>query len=305
MSDGGYPDEQNEHEFGGPWTEEKLGVLRNYLKNYTLALKNQPFQKIYIDAFAGSGQRIDAGRRSLAEQANEYLFDNLRDEDAQTLFNGSAANALEIDPPFDGYIFIEKDPERCRKLEYLKQQFPLLESRIYVRNCEANSEIQRLCQKIKWHQTRAVLFLDPYGLQVDWDTIKAIAGTQSIDLWLLFPLSGLNRQLRKDGKIDEATRKRIDRLLGAEDWYEHIYEVSKQADLFSSQPTHRKVANVEGIGHFVLQRLQEIFPAVSSTLGILCNRQKSPLFLFCFAAANEKGGPIAKRIANHLLKGLG
>jgi hypothetical protein len=33
-----------------------------------------------------------------------------------------------------------------------------------------------------------VLFLDPYGMQVDWTTIEAIARTKAIDLRVLFPL---------------------------------------------------------------------------------------------------------------------
>ena len=40
--------------FGGPWTIEKLNILSNYLDFYTTALKNLPFQLMYIDAFAGT-----------------------------------------------------------------------------------------------------------------------------------------------------------------------------------------------------------------------------------------------------------
>ena len=42
--------------FGGDWTEQKLEVVQKYLGAYTTALKNQPFKKLYIDAFAGSGE---------------------------------------------------------------------------------------------------------------------------------------------------------------------------------------------------------------------------------------------------------
>ena len=46
--------------FGGPWTQEKLGILRRYLDSYTTALKNQPFHLVYVDAFAGAGIYADA-----------------------------------------------------------------------------------------------------------------------------------------------------------------------------------------------------------------------------------------------------
>jgi hypothetical protein len=44
-------------QFGGDWTEAKLGVIAKYLRGYTRALKEQPFRKAYIDAFAGTGYR--------------------------------------------------------------------------------------------------------------------------------------------------------------------------------------------------------------------------------------------------------
>ena len=44
-----------EQKFGGNWTIEKLDILSDYLDFYLTALKNQKFNKIYIDAFAGTG----------------------------------------------------------------------------------------------------------------------------------------------------------------------------------------------------------------------------------------------------------
>ena len=42
--------------FGGKWTEEKLNIFTSYLEAYLIALQNQKFKKIYIDAFAGTGE---------------------------------------------------------------------------------------------------------------------------------------------------------------------------------------------------------------------------------------------------------
>ncbi len=47
------------HVFGGAWTERKLSVIKRYLEVYSQALKGQPFQRIYVDAFAGTGDRTD------------------------------------------------------------------------------------------------------------------------------------------------------------------------------------------------------------------------------------------------------
>lgn len=40
--------------FGGNWTEEKLNIFTSYLDAYLIALQNQKFKKVYIDAFAGT-----------------------------------------------------------------------------------------------------------------------------------------------------------------------------------------------------------------------------------------------------------
>jgi hypothetical protein len=50
--------------------------------------------------------------------------------------------------------------------------------------------------------------------------------------------------------------------------------------------------------------LKTIFPGVAGEPAVLHNLTNSPLYLLCFAAANERGATIALDIANHLLKGV-
>ena len=92
------------HRFGGPWTVKKLEVLKAYLSAYAHVLKNQPFNRIYIDAFAGTGDRA-ATRQETAMLMEIPELDEIT--------KGSARLALEIDPPFDRYIYIEKRRHEC------------------------------------------------------------------------------------------------------------------------------------------------------------------------------------------------
>lgn len=198
------------HEFGGNWTAKKLAVIKEYLESYTTVLKNQPFTTIYIDAFAGSGYRATR-KKSKQEPVNKQLpfGQDLAGADSQSFLDGSAKIALQVDPPFDEYVFIEKSAKRCSQLEGLATEFRQAGRTIRIINGEANVETQRLCQG-QWHGRRAVLFLDPYGMQVEWATLEAIAGTKAIDLWLLFPLGiGLNRVLPKSGEVPSDWRERI------------------------------------------------------------------------------------------------
>lgn len=294
------------HRFGGDWTQTKLDVLSDYLAAYTRALKDKPtaarpFRKAYIDAFAGTGYRTLRGERDEGAASSNLLFPDLADAAPQQLLDGSARLALKVEPRFDRYIFVERDPDRCRELEALKAEFPHLAADIRVEPGEANEQIRKICAK-DWGAHRAVLFLDPYGMQVEWQTIEAIAKTKAIDLWLLFPLGiGVSRLLTRSGTIPKGWRARLDTLLGTTDWYDEFYRIEHTPNLFGSDEERVVKATNETIARYFNKRLESIFAGVAEP-GVLRNSANNPLYLLCFAVGNERGKDIALRIANHLLK---
>lgn len=293
------------HHFGGDWTDEKLAVIAHYLASYTTALKDKPskdhpFRKGYIDAFAGTGYRF-APHEDTSGDSRTPLFPDLAEKEPQALLDGSARIALKTEPRFDRYVFIERSAERCAQLEALKLEFPRLASDIAIRHGDANAEIQDLCGK-DWSSHRAVLFLDPYGMQVDWKTVESIAARQAIDLWLLFPLGiGVNRLLTRSGEIPASWRRRLDTLLGTQDWYEEFYSVESTPGLFTAAEDRVVKATTETIGRYFNERLRSVFAAVADKPKVLRNKAQCPLYLLCFAVGNRRGAPIALRIANHLL----
>jgi three-Cys-motif partner protein len=294
------------HEFGGDWTTQKLEVLAGYLKSYNNALKNKPspanpFRRSFIDAFAGTGYR---DLRRHGGESNQAMFPDLASDEPQALLDGSARLALQVVPPFDDYIFIEQRADRCTELEKLKSSFPNLAAKIDICRGEANEQIQHMCAT-NWRARRAILFLDPYGMQVEWKTIEAIASTKAIDLWLLFPLGiGVNRLLLKTGDIPASWRKRLDLLLGTSDWYEEFYRKESMPTLFGDEAEHLVKVTTETIGKYFNNRLKEVFAGVAESPGVLRNSTNNPLYLLCFAVSNERGKSIALRIAEHLLKGM-
>ena len=142
---------------GGPWTHEKLSILRSYLDAYTTALKNQPFRLTYVDAFAGSGFWSPSSRCDMDEPT-----------DFRQMWKGSASLALDIgDEPFDRLVFIEQDEERYKTLERLAGDHP--DRNIEIFSEDSNGALPRLCTTLP-HDDRAVVFLDPFATQVSWCT---------------------------------------------------------------------------------------------------------------------------------------
>ena len=82
------------HQFGGPWTEEKLERLRKYLVAYTTIFKGNRrashYRTTFVDAFAGSGTYITV--KDQDEAASTHLAD-IYDEEAQSFQKGSAQNS--------------------------------------------------------------------------------------------------------------------------------------------------------------------------------------------------------------------
>jgi three-Cys-motif partner protein len=294
-------DSPRDHRFGGDWTTDKLAILGSYLNAYTTALKKQRFTTGYIDAFAGSGYRTPSSER-VEGQTTLFADSELAEPESKRWLDGSARIALNTSPRFDKYIFIERNRRRCEDLERLKQEFSSLAGDIDIRQAEANEAIRQICGK-NWTRHRAVLFLDPYGMQVEWTTISAIASTKAIDMFLLFPLGiGVNRLLTRDADIPDGWRRRLDLLLGARDWYDEFYRFEAEPTLFDEAPTERVIkASTATIGRYFNDRLRTIFADVAPEPKVLRNNTGCPLYLLCFAAGNPNGAKIAVGIANHLL----
>ena len=290
------------HRFGGDWTTRKLEIVAGYLQAYTTALKKQPFEKVYIDAFAGSGYRVGRQRTLTDKQPAEMLFPELAAQEPQQLLAGSAKRALAVEPPFGRYIFIERNQTRRGELEALKSEFPSLGDRIQIEGGDANRKLRDLCGG-EWASRRAVLFLDPYGMQVEWAIIEAVARTKAIDLWLLFPLGmGVNRLLPRSAEIPDSWRQRLDLVLGTTDWYDKFYTVDAVPNLFDEQDEQVRKVSMDRIGQYFLERLGGVFSGVLERPAVLRNSTNNPLYLLCFAAGNPKGTSIALKIARHLLK---
>ncbi len=288
--------------FGGNWTEEKLTRLAKYLRAYVTIFHANPrarhFKISYLDAFAGAGVRV-----APEAQASEPGFPELTEPDAAAFRSGSARVALEVRPPFHRYVFVERDRASSARLEDLKLEFPDLADRIQIHRSESNTFVRTWCSSMSERRDRAVLFLDPYGMQVEWATIQAIAETRAIDLWVLFPLgAAVNRLLTRTSPPPPYWAGSLDRLFGTDTWRAAFYASSPQLTMFGDDPTNEKIADFTMIGRYFIRRLESVFAGVAPNPLALYNSRGVPIYLLCFAAGNPKAADLAVRIAGDILR---
>jgi len=237
--------------FGSIHTVEKLEKLEGYLRAYSTALKNQDFNLIFFDAFAGTGDIQVADEEGA-------LLDGV--DDYSPFIEGSSQRALQLGKAFDEYIFVEKNRTKARELEKIKQAYPSIADRIDVRCADANDALLKFCSDTNWETSRAVVFLDPYGNQVKWTTIEAIARTQGIDLWYLFPAGlGVHRQISNEAVVHASHEASLNEMLGTAGWRTAFIEEQNTRDLFGPRKELAKVATPKSVTLFMIERMRRTF----------------------------------------------
>jgi len=292
-----------EHCFGGPWTKQKLTILEKYLKAYISIFEGneraKKLRRVYVDGFAGTGNIFKK-----QENADQLSFSDVCEfEEFETDFiPGSAKIALELDPGFHRYYFVDSNRKHVQNLDQLGQSYP--DKKVDIVHSDCNTWLQKWCKNNNWYGERAVVFLDPYGMQVEWNTLEAIAKTQSIDLWLLFPLGqAVNRLLPENKEPPEHWAKALDRVLGTPKWRQEFYSKTTEPNLFNFQDEKTvKCVSIEDIGYFFVNRLKEIFVGVAEEPMFLYNSSNCPIFLLCFAASNKIGAKPAVSIAQSIIR---
>lgn len=138
---------------------------------------------------------------------------------------------------------------------------------------------------------KGLLFLDPYGLHLDWRVVEAAGKTDCVDVLINFPVMDINRNaLRRDVSAVDATQvERMNRFYGADEsvWREVAYEEEKT--LFDWSFIKKKPGN-EPIVEAYRARLKEVagFKYVSQPLAMI-NEQGAPIF-YLIGASQAKPG---------------
>jgi three-Cys-motif partner protein len=136
------------------WTQDKLERVRKYLVAYTTIMSKRDFKFAYIDGFAGTGYHELKQDDSPTEL---LLCDDGDKVEVEAFLDGSARIALQVEPRFNTYIFIEKSKKKAKELEKLRTEFPDRRNDIKIENKEANACLQKMCKQ-SWAKQRRALY---------------------------------------------------------------------------------------------------------------------------------------------------
>ena len=278
---------------------QKLNIIEKYLNAYANVLKNQKVKKIYVDGFAGSGRtELKSNTYAQNSEMQEDLLGESFAAAPPTIIQGSPLISLKYD--FDEYYFLELNETRISELkESIKAEYPQKIEKVHFITGDSNVNLLGVVSKITVYD-RCLMFLDPYALELKWETLEKISQCGVVDLWYLFPLS-LIRLIEKQREISDANKEKVTSILGTDEWLNQLFVESEQLNMFDD--THYDRISYEQILNYIKRRFATIFPYVSPDARILKNEAKNaPMFMLCFMMTNTS--PKAQALAAKLVKSI-
>lgn len=276
--------------FGGNWTEAKIEILVEYAKAYLTIMDNFAdkfgWELLYFDGFAGSG------------------FIKKGNDENQKIIIGATKRILDIDKPrpFDRYYFVEKEIGKVDELvEKVVKHYK--HKTINVVNTDCNEKIQSMSEFLKTQKGkkyRVLAYIDPCGMQVNWKSLVALQQLK-VDAWILVPTGmGVNRLLKKDGRISDAWIERLEIFLGMpkKEILDYFYLQTIIPTLFGDEVvTSKEHKAIERSAELYQKRLKELFKFVTNPY-ILKNKANSTMFHFYMVSNNKT----AQKIANEIIE---
>jgi three-Cys-motif partner protein len=270
-----------EHDEIGIWSEVKLAIIKKYAAAYTTVMEAQRRERIsrlrwlYIDGYAGSGHHISKTSGDLVE--------------------GSPLIALNTNPPFHEYHFIDSDTGRAGELR--KESGDRPDVFTYSEDCNTVL-MEKVFPRAKFRDyNRALCLLDPYNIDLRWEVIEAAGKEGSIDIFLNFMVMDINRNAmrRNPSKSVKSKVEQMTRLWGDDSWLDAGYD---QVETLFEECVPVKVSN-ERFAEAFRQRLikKAGFKFVPKPMPMK-TKTNAVIYYLYFASQKEAGMDIVNDIFN-------
>ena len=171
---------------------------------------------------------------------------------------GSPLKALQIDPPFQKFFFIDIDEDKIDTLREAVGDRQDVEIHAGDANVVLlNKVFPHVSYKQYW---RALCLLDPYGLHLNWEVVQTAGQMGTIDILLNFPVMDMNRNVlwHNPDKVAAEDIERMTSFWGDESWRDVAYKadgmlfedmVQKQNNQTIADAFCRRLRDVGGYEH--------------------------------------------------------
>jgi three-Cys-motif partner protein len=266
----------------GIWSEVKLAIIREYASAYGRIMEATRRDRVpslrwlYIDAYAGPGYH-------LSETSGE-------------LVEGSPLIALNTEPPFHEYHFIDSEKARSEQLRRLAG--PRADVFTYREDCNKVLLGSVFPRAEYSNYKRALCLLDPYNIDLTWEVIETAGRSNSIEIFMNFMIMDINRNaLRKDpDKLIPSKVAQMTRLWGDESWKNAGYD---QIPTLFEQLVPQKVTNERFAEAFRLRLEKKAgFKYVPKPMPMKITNSNTVIYYLYFASQKEAGMDIVNDIFN-------
>jgi three-Cys-motif partner protein len=258
----------------GEWSERKIRIVTRYAEAYSKILAKQSFlQHFYIDGFCGGGIAVRKG-------SGDHVLTTAR-------------RILAIKPPFKGYHLIDADPGKAAAMRQACDKH-----QDAVAHCgDANALLPAILRQMRRDQyRRALCFLDPYKILLDWNVLVEAARMSTIETFIHFPTGDIQRNVlrRRQDTVEPVDVARMNLMWGDNSWRSAAFV--NEPDLFGDREVK---APIDSLLSAFCDRLRKVagFARVSRPLPMR-NKTNAIIYHLIFATPNATG----LRIANHILK---
>lgn len=247
----------------GEWAREKLYYLARYMEIFTTGQKNRWTRRAYIDLMAGPGV--------------------CKIRPAGDEFDGSPLIALNTKTPFTHAVFVELDGECCQALNFRCGAPGLRPDPLIIHgDCNDQAVIGQIRQAAPG-DALTLAFVDNLGLNVTFETLKALTRERRIDLVITFQVQDLVRNVRQ--ALEAGGDLRLSRFFGSSRWIDRVAGV---------QPSEYASALTD----FYLEQLGTIDYCACEQLHVLMrNSCNAPLYRLILAGKHPRAVDYFRKIS--------
>src|SRR3989441_11807855 len=232
-----------------------------YAQLFSTGMKNKWSHRTYLDLFSGPG------------------YSRVRDTNRVVL--GSPMIALNLPDQFDYYVFADENTESLDALRTRVSRLGHSVTPTYIPG-DANEKVGRVLEVISKTPSKSTLsfcFLDPYKLNIHFQTVQRIAEGRAVDFLILLALYiDANRNIQWYVGDDNPT---IDLFLGDRTWRPRWKTAERAGDSIVKFLANEYSARMGQIGYLTM--------TLEDMVKVRTRDKRLPLYYLAFFSKHARG----------------